>query len=250
MALELNDMHEKVNSPFKGVCKEEALFGSDDRIKTMRHPSWTSQETLILINAKKVVENRIKGGCRSNSPMTTEQIEPKWDSISSYCKQHRVNQRPVKYRKRWSNLLGDFKKIKSWESRTHEEAKLFWRTNNECRKERKSPTFFDREVYHVLDGRPFVFDAIPLPLVKSRDDSDNCDGAEAPTSEELNKEEAEAVFDSSQHATSEDCLFSEVEQSGKDNIGQSLEKETVATESPTNSQGSPLPYTGAENELQ
>ncbi|KAG5584922.1 hypothetical protein H5410_045356 [Solanum commersonii] len=40
-------------------------------------------------------------------------VEAKWNSITSYCKRQGVNRGPIQCHKRWSNLAGDFKKIKS-----------------------------------------------------------------------------------------------------------------------------------------
>ncbi|KAF7834037.1 trihelix transcription factor ASR3-like [Senna tora] len=87
----------------------------DVRTKATRHPRWSRQETIILIEAKKVVENGGTPVCR------LAQSEPKWDLVSSMCRKQGVNRGPVQCRKRWSNLLSDFKKIKKWDSGVKEE---------------------------------------------------------------------------------------------------------------------------------
>ncbi|KAJ9563929.1 hypothetical protein OSB04_009089 [Centaurea solstitialis] len=131
--------------------------GGEDMNKAPRLPRWTRQELLVLIQGKRVAENRVRRGrtavmMMSSSSSSSQQVEPKWSSVSSYCKRHGVNRGPVQCRKRWSNLAGDFKKIKEWESQIKEEAESFWLMRNDLRRERKLPGFFDREVYDILDG--------------------------------------------------------------------------------------------------
>lgn len=138
MAEGSNDMHKNTSSPPNGT---------DGKVKTARHPRWTRQETLVLIQGKKVVESQIQEGHRSISAFGPDQNEPKWDLVSSYCKQRGVNRGPVQCQKRWSNLLVDCKKIKTWEFQIKREVKSFWMMRNDLRKEMKLPGFFDKEVY-------------------------------------------------------------------------------------------------------
>ncbi|KAG2308946.1 hypothetical protein Bca52824_028694 [Brassica carinata] len=124
----------------------------DDGVKTARLPRWTRQEILVLIQGKRVAENRVRRGRAAGMALGSGQMEPKWASVSSYCRRHGVNRGPVQCRKRWSNLAGDYKKIKEWESRVKEETESYWVMRNDVRRERKLPGFFDREVYDVVDG--------------------------------------------------------------------------------------------------
>lgn len=126
--------------------------GGEDLNKAPRLPRWTRQELLVLIQGKRVAENRVRRGRSAVLAFGSTQVEPKWSSVSSYCKRHGVNRGPVQCRKRWSNLAGDFKKIKEWESQMKDEAESFWVMRNDLRRERKLPGFFDREVYDILDG--------------------------------------------------------------------------------------------------
>ena len=52
-------------------------------------------------------------GHRSGSVCGSDQLEFKWDAVSSFCREYGVNRGPVQCRKRWSNLVGDFRKIKA-----------------------------------------------------------------------------------------------------------------------------------------
>ncbi|KAK6160476.1 hypothetical protein DH2020_003857 [Rehmannia glutinosa] len=189
----------------------------DEGSKTARLPRWTRQEILVLIQGKRVAENRVRRGRASGSAFGSGHIEPKWASISSYCKRHGVNRGPVQCRKRWSNLAGDFKKIKEWESKIREDTESFWVMRNDLRRERKLPGFFDREVYDILDGgggggggeeEVEIGGGLSLAL--------------APAAAEVGEEgEPEALFDSGRSAAADDGLFSDFEQSGQEEAGRS-----------------------------
>ncbi|GLT48069.1 hypothetical protein SLA2020_217110 [Shorea laevis] len=184
--------------------------GGENVGKAPRLPRWTRQEILVLIQGKRVAENRVRRG-RAASLAFGSAVEPKWTSVSSYCKRHGVNRGPVQCRKRWSNLVGDFKKIKEWENNMREEMESYWVMRNDLRKERKLPVFFDKEVYDILDsgGGPTVSTSsvgpgLTLALTPT------------PTSEDT-----ETIFDSGRCAAADDGLFSNFE---KDEDGWSPEK--------------------------
>ncbi|XP_044507706.1 trihelix transcription factor ASR3-like isoform X2 [Mangifera indica] len=201
--------------------------GGDDGLKVPRLPRWTRQEILVLIQGKRVAENRVRRGRTAGMAFGSGQVEPKWASVSSYCKRHGVNRGPVQCRKRWSNLAGDFKKIKEWETQqARDGTESFWVMRNDLRRERKLPGFFDREVYDILDG------ATTDPSAETATETAATTGsvggrlalALAPTEESA--EDAAAVFDSGRSAAAEDGLFSDFEQ--EDTVASPV-KETTAT---------------------
>ncbi|PWA57603.1 homeodomain-like, Myb-like domain protein [Artemisia annua] len=159
-----------VATPLKAVVDEQqpqpmTVEVVDDKNKSPRHPRWTRQETLTLIEGKKVAEERGRRGRKSSSVLGLDHVEPKWDAVSSYCKQRSVNRGPVQCRKRWSNMVGDFKKIKAWESQVNQECDSYWLIRSDFRKENKLPGFFDKEVFDVLDGKAVTKAAYKLALV-------------------------------------------------------------------------------------
>ncbi|XP_024976331.1 trihelix transcription factor ASR3-like [Cynara cardunculus var. scolymus] len=207
----------------------------DDKSKSPRHPRWTRQETLTLIEGKKVAENRGRRGRRSSSVFGSDQLEPKWDSVASYCKQHAVNRGPVQCRKRWSNMVGDFKKIKAWESEVKQESDSYWVMRNDSRKENKLPGFFDREVFDVLDGKAFTKAAYKLALVTVSADAkdENVD--------------TDVVFDSGRRATSTDGLFPDSDKMEDEEANdEGREKDDI----PTKKIPDPMPISGAVREQQ
>ncbi|KAF9618965.1 hypothetical protein IFM89_002960 [Coptis chinensis] len=180
--------------------EQTSVTVNDDGNRQPRLPRWTRQEILVLIQGKKEAENRV----RIRRPASSNQVtEPKWATVSSYCKRHGVNRGPVQCRKRWSNLAGDFKKIKEWEVvKSSEDRESFWVMRNDLRRERKLPGFFDREVYDILDGG---MDKVVGVLL------DRSDGlAEDALSSDFEMSEEEGGGDQDKVTVAKDCLKSTV----------------------------------------
>ncbi|KAF9604873.1 hypothetical protein IFM89_011155 [Coptis chinensis] len=215
---------EKTPPPPQVVAVTNGVDGNDDVNKAPRLPRWTRHEILVLIEGKRVAENQVR---RVRTGNGSNQSEPKWVSISSYCKRHGVSREPVQCRKRWSNLAGDFKKIKEWESGKSDESESFWIMRNDLRRERKLPGFFDREIYDVLNNGTVT--GTELVAVTTE---------EGGAGEE---EEEEAVFDSGRTAAAEDGLFSEEEEMG--------ETPTTTTDCPKTST-IPAPFPISERRFQ
>ncbi|CAJ2669300.1 hypothetical protein L195_g023729 [Trifolium pratense] len=182
-----------------GTPPSSAVNGGEDGKPTARLPRWTRQEILVLIQGKSDAESRFKPG-RNGSGFGSS--EPKWALVSSYCKKHGVNRGPIQCRKRWSNLAGDYKKIKEWESQVRDETESFWLMRNDLRRERKLPGYFDREVYDILDSPSMAAAAaaaatatVVVPVAVSEPVGD----------EEIH------IYDSNRKVSGEDGLFSDFE---------------------------------------
>ncbi|KAG6503251.1 hypothetical protein ZIOFF_031975 [Zingiber officinale] len=178
-----------------------------------RLPRWSRQEILVLIRGKRAVESRGRvrgrgggvGVVGEEGTAAAGLVEPKWASISSYCRRNGVNRGAVQCRKRWSNLAGDFKKIKEWEAKGKES---FWTMRNDLRREWRLPGFFDREVYDILDGAalPELEPEAEAKLAAEEEGGRKGGGLTPPPAEvEV------AVFDSGRTAA-EDGLFSDFEE--------------------------------------
>ena len=204
--------------------------GGDDGGKAPRLPRWTRQEILVLIQGKRDAENKFRRGRTAGLPFGSGQVEPKWASVSSYCRKHGVNRGPVQCRKRWSNLAGDYKKIKEWESQIREETESFWVMRNDLRRERKLPGFFDKEVYDILDsGSQAQTPALALAL------------SSPPVAKGKAEEYAEAephLYDSNRSVAGEDGLFSDFEQ---EEVGATASPEKKDGLPPTNTNPIPAP---------
>eukprot|EP00268_Persea_americana_P010659 TRINITY_DN14347_c2_g2_i2.p1 TRINITY_DN14347_c2_g2~~TRINITY_DN14347_c2_g2_i2.p1 ORF type:complete len:326 (-),score=79.79 TRINITY_DN14347_c2_g2_i2:105-1082(-) len=180
----------------------------DESTRPPRLPRWTRQEILVLIQGKKVAEGRVRRRRGDGSV----QSEPKWASVAAYCRRHGVSRGPVQCRKRWSNLAGDFKKIREWEMKKSGESDSFWVMRSDVRRERRLPGFFDREVYDVLD----------------REEAKKSGGEAVVMVEEEEEDDEEVIFDSGRAAAAEEGLFSDCEQSGQEEGKGSAEEEVAA----------------------
>ncbi|KAK7394296.1 hypothetical protein VNO78_14818 [Psophocarpus tetragonolobus] len=202
--------------------------GGEDGRPAARLPRWTRQEILVLIQGKSDAESRFRPGRGSGSAFGSS--EPKWALVSAYCKKHGVNREPVQCRKRWSNLAGDYKKIKEWESQVRDETESFWLMRNDLRRERKLPGYFDREVYNILDSPSSTAAAetpTPTPV------------AEMPADEELH------LYDSNRRVGSEDGLFSDCE---KDELLLLASSKDVPAPVPISEKQYQPPFQGCEGE--
>ncbi|KAJ0111520.1 hypothetical protein Patl1_01317 [Pistacia atlantica] len=74
---------------------------------------WTRQESLFLIQGKKVVESQIQEGHRSISAFGPTRMNPSGIQSHHTVNSVGVNRGSVQCQKRWSNILVDFKKIKT-----------------------------------------------------------------------------------------------------------------------------------------
>ncbi|CAM0945329.1 unnamed protein product [Alopecurus aequalis] len=188
-----------------------------------RLPRWTRHEILVLIEGKRMVE--VRGGGRGGrgrlaAAGEAAALEPKWAAVAEYCRRHGVDRGPVQCRKRWSNLAGDYKKIKEWEQAAAREPS-FWAMRNDARRERRLPGFFDREVYDILEGRGRGV------VAGSSSGGNAAEEEEAVRVEEDAEEEGrgdekevaveETVFDSGRPA-GEEALFSEDEEGENDEM--------------------------------
>ncbi|KAL3529074.1 hypothetical protein ACH5RR_008396 [Cinchona calisaya] len=241
MAPGANGRHEKATSSTSAVDEEhQAVEKTNNENKSPRHPRWTKQETLILIEGKKTAESQGRKGRRSSSSVFgTGQLEPKWDYVSSYCRSRGVNRGPVQCRKRWSNLVSDFKKIKAWESQEKDEGQSFWMIRNDFKREKKLPGHFDREVYAVLDGKAHTAPAYQLAAITVNADGKETDGICATDTEDDDENEDDEEEENTE--TVFDSLISDPEQCAtKERILKGREVK-VARESPRNISPAPMP---------
>lgn len=216
MALDQPSNPNAVDGAGNGATPCSAADGGDDGRPAARLPRWTRQEILVLIQGKSDAENRFRPGRGSGSAFGLS--EPKWALVSAYCKKHGVNREPVQCRKRWSNLAGDYKKIKEWELQVRDETDSFWLMRNDLRRERKLPGYFDREVYNILDSPSTAAAAT----------------AETPTAAvEAAGDEEVHLYDSNRRVGSDDGLFSD------------CEKEEILLLAPGKDVPAPVPISGS-----
>lgn len=186
--------------------------GAEERSRVGRHPRWSRNETLILIEAKRVEEakwSKVKEERERGIETARANSDSKWLSVSHFCERMGVVRSAAQCRKRWCNLSADYKRIRDWQTLRGKQS--FWLMSNDVRKENKLPGCFDHEVFDSLDK------------------SLGINSCSAP----------EMIFDSGRQVT-DDGLFSDIEHPlVEENLSVSAEKEidSPPIESLTSSQG-------------
>ncbi|CAL5014233.1 unnamed protein product [Urochloa decumbens] len=138
-----------------------------------RKGNWTLHETLILITAKRLDDDRRAGavvagggvihghgGHGHGSPTTPRSAEQRWKWVENYCWNHGCLRSQNQCNDKWDNLLRDYKKVRDYESRTATAAAgaapgaggvpSYWSMERHERKDRNLPTNLAPEVFDAL----------------------------------------------------------------------------------------------------
>lgn len=115
--------------------------------KRSRNPRWSLNESLVLLAAKKKQDD--DHGMAPKARVRTSSADERWETISAYCRTKGCDRNAYQCRKRWSALLGDFKRIRDWQRISRES---YWLMKNEKRKENKLPAIFDHEVFTNMES--------------------------------------------------------------------------------------------------
>lgn len=138
-----------------------------------RKGNWTLHETLILITAKRLDDDRRAGagagvgGHGHGSPTTPRSAEQRWKWVENYCWNHGCLRSQNQCNDKWDNLLRDYKKVRDYESRTATTTAAaapaaapggggagavpsYWSMERHERKDRNLPTNLAPEVFDAL----------------------------------------------------------------------------------------------------
>lgn len=132
----------------------EEMPSASPKAKRIASPRWSKHETLVMIEAKRKHElelqkaNGLKGGVRGAATQLTD--FNKWDLVSASCRAVGIDRDGKMCRKRWFNLLTEFKKIRDWCKTNRVEE--FWTMSGDERREKKLPTGFDQEVFQAMEA--------------------------------------------------------------------------------------------------
>ncbi|KAH7515460.1 trihelix transcription factor ASR3 [Ziziphus jujuba] len=121
-----------------------------------RKGNWTIQETLILITAKKLDEER-RYKARSAPPdptsTSTTKGELRWKWVENYCWSQGCLRSSNQCNDKWDNLLRDYKKVREYESNAQSKPDLpsYWNMEKQDRKLRNLPSNMALEVFQALN---------------------------------------------------------------------------------------------------
>ncbi|KAE8669760.1 RAB isoform 1 [Hibiscus syriacus] len=110
-----------------------------------RKGNWTVNETLVLIEAKKMDdERRMK---KSEGKPT----ELRWKWVEDYCWRRGCLRSQNQCNDKWDNLMRDYKKVREYQRRRGESGSDYWEMEKNERKEKILPTNMLRQIFEHLE---------------------------------------------------------------------------------------------------
>ncbi|QCE07891.1 hypothetical protein DEO72_LG9g2913 [Vigna unguiculata] len=153
----------------QGAASTAPPSSSSSLAREYRKGNWTIQETLILITAKKLDDERrlktphdpTRPACTSPSSSARTSGELRWKWVENYCWSHGCLRSQNQCNDKWDNLLRDYKKVRDYESKSQQQHQhqhsheikhfpSYWTLNKQQRKEQNLPSNMVYEVYHAI----------------------------------------------------------------------------------------------------
>ncbi|XP_008787373.1 trihelix transcription factor ASR3 [Phoenix dactylifera] len=144
------------------MADKSAMFGvvgGEERRREYRKGNWTLNETMVLIEAKKIDnERRMKRSIESEgreggSSSSSRPSEMRWKWVEDYCWRCGCYRSQNQCNDRWDNLMRDFKKVRAYEMSlgAEEGDRLsYWKLDRHERKERNLPSNLLPGIYEAL----------------------------------------------------------------------------------------------------
>ncbi|KAE9612188.1 hypothetical protein Lal_00022243 [Lupinus albus] len=124
-------------------------------IREYRKGNWTIQETLILITAKKLDDERRLKTTTTSTPACGSRNtgELRWKWVENYCWSHGCLRSQNQCNDKWDNLLRDYKKVRDYETKSSLDSSSnssYWTLNKQQRKELNLPSNMVFEMYQAI----------------------------------------------------------------------------------------------------
>ncbi|CAK7336943.1 unnamed protein product [Dovyalis caffra] len=127
--------------------------GGSSLIREYRKGNWTVSETMVLIEAKRMDdERRMK---RSDSAEgRSKPTELRWKWVEDYCWKEGCLRSQNQCNDKWDNLMRDYKKVRDYERKIAERGEgiegSYWKLEKNERKERNLPSNMLPQIYEAL----------------------------------------------------------------------------------------------------
>lgn len=145
-------------------------------LREYRKGNWTLQETLTLITAKRLDEQRRSRPSTSSSssppPSSKPAGELRWKWVENYCWDHGCYRSQNQCNDKWDNLLRDYKKVRNYQSQSDGSDRFisYWSMDRATRKLHNLPTNMSADVFTALNdvvqakyGSPPLLLPLPSP---------------------------------------------------------------------------------------
>ncbi|XP_049383789.1 uncharacterized protein LOC125848046 isoform X2 [Solanum stenotomum] len=122
---------------------------SSNMFRDYRKGNWTVKETMVLLEAKKMDDER---RMRRQEGKPTEL---RWKWVEDYCWRNGCLRSQNQCNDKWDNLMRDFKKVREYERKVVEASgeeiiRSYWKIEKNERKEKNLPTNMLPEIYEAL----------------------------------------------------------------------------------------------------
>ncbi|XP_078448516.1 trihelix transcription factor ASR3-like [Wolffia australiana] len=144
----LPDRHRSQGSPSAEPPLQVSVAAASPP-REYRKGNWTLHETLVLIAAKRLDDDRRSRGGAAAPKAGGDSAEPRWKWIADYCWRHRCFRSQNQCNDRWDNLLRGYKKVQQHEASG---ASSYWEMEREERKKRNLPSNLSREIFDAVGG--------------------------------------------------------------------------------------------------
>ncbi|XP_051128986.1 uncharacterized protein LOC127249936 [Andrographis paniculata] len=143
-------------------CMDRRSEGPRERERDYRKGNWTLQETMVLIEAKKMDDQR-RMKRFGDSSERGKPAELRWKWVEDYCWSKGCLRSQNQCNDKWDNLMRDFKKVREYERRVAAETaaaggdpsqlaqdKSYWRIDKTERKDNSLPSNLLPQIYEAL----------------------------------------------------------------------------------------------------
>ncbi|EEF40508.1 transcription factor, putative [Ricinus communis] len=138
--------------PFSTITTTTTTISSSSN-REYRKGNWTIQETLTLITAKKLDDERRSKP--STVASTSKPGELRWKWVENYCWAHGCFRSQNQCNDKWDNLLRDFKKVRDYQARSNDSDSSsfpsYWTMERHQRKFYNLPSNMSLEVFEALN---------------------------------------------------------------------------------------------------
>ncbi|XP_073307985.1 uncharacterized protein [Primulina huaijiensis] len=132
--------------------------GKDILGRDYRKGNWTIQETMVLIKAKKMDDERRmkRSGAGGGADQRAKQAELRWKWVEDYCWKNGCFRSQNQCNDKWDNLMRDFKKVREYERKVEAagmgevEDKSYWKMEKNERRENNLPSNMLNQIYEAL----------------------------------------------------------------------------------------------------
>ncbi|KAJ4975252.1 hypothetical protein NE237_000358 [Protea cynaroides] len=126
--------------------------GNSGGVREYRKGNWTVHETIVLIAAKKMdEERRMKRSGEGEG--RSRPAELRWKCVEDYCWKHGCLRSQNQCNDKWDNLMRDYKKVREFERRLAERGSdegSYLKLEKHERKERNLPSNMLPEIYDAV----------------------------------------------------------------------------------------------------